>query len=118
MQDCTEIHIRETLSHYAKPRASSAAASEIVALSIRCAATRRGRHLWVRRALLSCYWLAALIGTLAIVSSVPLPEWIPAPLTTSVALAIPVLGVLLLCGEPIINLLRGWSARYLSTRSN
>lgn len=118
MQDSTEFLIREAVSRYSKPRASSAAVSEIVALSVRYEATRRIRPGWVRRTILSCYWLATLVGTLAIVSSLPLPEWRPSALTTPVAWAIPALGVLLLCRESIIGVLLDWSTRYLSARSN
>ena len=117
MQDKTEIMIRDTLSNYPPPRVASNAVENIVALTTR----NEMRHrlpAWTKRVVLSCYWLGALIGTIAIISSVPLPEWRPSALTPLAAWVVPVCGVLVLCLDPIVAACLKWRARYLSAAAN
>ena len=114
MKESNEALIRSALSRYPRPSPSSVAVAEIVAASVRYEAARSIRPAWARRAVLACYWFAAFTGTLAILLSLPLPEWRPSSPTTFTTWAIPVVGVLVLCRESIMNVLQDWSARLFS----
>jgi hypothetical protein len=114
MQDPAETLIREALSSYPKPRASATAVSDIVMRSVHYEKTRGGRPVWMRRAILISYWLCALVGTLAIMMSAPMPEWTPSALTALMAWTVPVLGALVLYGNSIRETLLQWSSRYVS----
>jgi hypothetical protein len=117
MQEEIEASIRATLSRYPRPRVSPNALDAIVALSVRSNGDRRDLPVWAKRLVLSCYWLCAVAATIAILSSLPLPEWRPSGLTTLAAWAFPVCGVLALCWDPIIAALVEWHERYLQSRA-
>ena len=116
MKESNEVLIRSALARYPRPSPSSVSVAEIVAASIRYEAARSTRPAWAKQAVLACYWFAAFTGTLAILLSVPLPEWRPSALTTFNAWAIPVVGVLVLCCETMMKVLQDWSARLFSDR--
>ena len=114
MEESEELLIRSALSRYPTPSPSPAAVAEIVAASIRYEATRRTRPAWANRGVLVCYWLAAFSGTLALLLSVPLPEWKPSGLTTFTTWAIPIIGVLVLWYASMMRVLQDWSGRLFS----
>jgi hypothetical protein len=119
MQDPLGAIIREAMSGYPVPRTSPTAISDVLAARVRYEASQRHKGQLKQRALLTCYWVCASFGIAAVLSSIPLPHWRPAALTTWTAWAVPAVGALWLCRGSIIGALRNWSTRYLlSTYGN